>query len=257
MTFALYLSLRRHLEVMTLEILEGTPLDLGPTFWAIAVLIAVLIIEFFEMGPHQYAGSSKKGRKRQKKVKSVGPGGGLVTPQKEGGMRRRFKQRLGPIDKVLFRDCVVNVYYFGERDYALLYLGPGGEELDLRPKPPKPPEYDAAAVPETAPSAVEMDNYVIAWGEDPEVIVIDQLGMLWSVQEDRSDARYLVLYCSREPSTYAVQCIAEKLQNYTDKVGVSVLYDTCMKDGGERDDEDIEEKMEHLEKAGIAMSKIE
>lgn len=239
---------------MTLEILVGTPLDLGPSFWAVAILVALVLIELFQLGPHKFAAASKKGKKGK-------PGNSAIVTLKGGpqGLRKRHihgKHTLGTIDKALFRDCVVNVHYFGERNHALLYLGAGGEELDLHPKPPASKETTAGDDSEEIyPPEKDRENYVIAWGKEPEELVLSQLPQLWSALQSSSDAnKYLVMYCSREPSTYAVQRITEELGTYTEKVGVSVLYDQL--GGGEAVEGEEEEKIEHLKKAGITMSKI-
>lgn len=240
---------------MTLDILEGTSLDLGPNFWAVVVLVALVVIEAFQLGPHWFAASKKE--KKGKSTSSIGTPTSKRDVPGVSGPRKRHRH--GPINKTLFRDCVVNVHYFGERDHALLYLGPGGEELELCPKPPDHVAVGSAQAggteAEVAPPPNERGNYVIAWGEDPEVIVLKQLLALWSacVGKDRSDAKYLVLYCSKQPSTYAVQCIADELQGYTDRVGVSMLYEVGEKEEGEG----VEEMKEHLKKAGITMSKID
>lgn len=231
---------------MTLEILEDTVFDLGPEFWALMILVALVIIEVFQLGP-------KTAWKKEKRLKT--PASLKTSVQKgRGGARKRH--RLGPavLDSSLFRDCVVNVHYFGEEHHALLYVGPGGEEgLDLRPKPSQVPEA------KVTPSSQQLDNYIIARGEDPEETVLNELTTLWRAQ-DRSDTKYLVLYCSKLPPTYSVQLIAELLQGYTDKVGVSVLYqavDGPGEDEAEEEDGSVEEKREHLKKVGITLSKIE
>lgn len=229
---------------MTLEILEGTSLDLGPEFWAVVVLVALVVIEVFQLGPHQFSRVSKK----EKKPKIP-----TVSVSKVGGARRRRRHAPAPISVALFRDCVVNIHYFGEQDHALLYVGPGGEDMELRPKP-QVPEHGT----EVTPPSNELDNYVVAYGEDPETVVLEQLLTLWSARE-RSDAKYLVLYCSRLPSTYAVQRIAEVLQaaGYTDRVGVSVLYQAGEKRREEEEEGGVEGKADHLKEAGITLNKIE
>ena len=242
---------------MTLGILEGTLLDLGPSFWAVAILVALLLIEVFQLGPHKFAAASKKGKKGGKST-NIAP---LTSKGASPGVRKRLthgKLSLGPINKTLFQDCVVNVYYFGERDYAMLYLGPGGEELDLRPKPPDPTIKEASGDEVcTYPPAKERDNYVVAWGDEAEELVLSQLSQLWSTQtqQESADMKYLVMYCSREPSTYAVQRVTEELRDYAGKVGVSLLYDQ-LGEGGTVEG-NLEDKIEHLRKAGITMSKIE
>lgn len=225
---------------MTLEVLEDTVFDLGPEFWAVMVLVALVIIEVFQLGPK----TTWKKEKKPRTPASIT----LSGPKAKGGARMRHRpSHTVPVNTALFRDCVVNVHYFGEEDHALLYVGPGGEGLDLRPKPSQIAEA------KVSPPSSELDNYIIARGEDPEVTVLNELTTLWSAQ-DRSDAKYLVLYCSRLPSTYAVQHIAKALHGYTNKVGVSVLY---LYQAGEEEDGSVEEMAEHLDKAGITLSKIE
>lgn len=224
---------------MTLEILEGTVLDLGPEFWAFSVVVTLFLIEVFQLGPHKFAALSKnKGKDKHKRKFN----------NKGGASRGRYH---APIDKAYFRDFVVNVYYLREKD-ALLYVGQGENDLELCPKPPEQlaEGMEAKIYPQ---SSDEMDNYVIAQGEDPEVTAVRQSGLLWGAK-DRSNAKYIVLYSSRVPSTYAVQCIAEELGKYANRVGVSVLYSD---DGGEEEEGRGLEDKEHLSKAGITLEKIE
>ncbi len=219
---------------MTLKILENTPFDLGPEFWAVIILISLIVIEVCQLGPHLFKYSPKKEAK----------GSNTTSATK---LKRRGRH--APTDKTTFGD-VVGGHYFGERDHALLYVGSGGEDMKFRPEPVDTSEVNVY------PPTNMLDNYIMAFGEDPELIVLDQLLTLWAAK-DRSDAKYAVLYCSQLPSSYGVQRIADVLQGYTDKVGVSVLYARGME--GDEDDASVDvvqEKREHLKKASITLTSI-
>lgn len=219
---------------MTLEFLEGTIFDLGPEFWAIMVLVVLIVIEMLDLGPCQFSSLFGAGKRKGRKTKM-------------GGARRLHRH--APVDKASFKKIIQRID-FGEEDHALLYLGGTGGKMDLRP----PPSREAKTG--IFPQSKDFDNYVIAHGKESESTVLKQLHTLWSVKDRFRGVDHIVLYMSHEPSTYDVQCIAAMFQSYTSAARhVSVLY----REGeGEGEVEgELEEKVEHFSKAGIDLDKIE
>lgn len=221
---------------MTLALLEGSLLDLGAEFWALMVVIALFVIEAFQLGPHSFSQNAKTQRKQKKAGKS------RQQASKHGGARKRHQ-----IAPSLFQMIISsNAIYLGQRG-ALLYVGKGEGDIQLRPKPPTEENIGTKVF----PPANELDNYVMADGDQAEENVLNQSMTLWSAK-DRAGAKYVVFYSFRCPSTYAVQCIAETLRPYADRgLGVSVLY---LEEDGE--EESVEERFEHLDKAGITLERI-
>ena len=220
-------------------------MDLGAEFWAAMILLALVVIEVLQLGPHRFSGSAKEKTKNQK----LKPGLTAAASQKVGGAARKRRNHHTPlppsIDKNIFRDSVLRQTYMqvGEED-ALLYVGKGGEDLELRPT-----GLESSAEGEFYPQTSELDNFILACGQESVVKVVRQLETLWAAR-DRTDVKYVVLYSVTLPSTYAVQCIADTLGAYVDKAGVSVLYLEDTLEGN------VEEKREHLNKAGISLEQI-
>ena len=224
---------------MTLEILEDSFLDLGPLFWAAVILGSLVVIEVFQLGPHLFERVPAKKKK---------------GPRKGAG---KFRALSSPsVDMAQFREFVVNRHFLvaGKAPHAVLFVGGGEKELVLRPLPPLNIEEVTVY-----PSEGEIDNYVMACGEDPELLCLQHMLSLWSAK-DRSKDKDLILYCSRLPNTYAIQCISEVLAGYTNRVSVSLLYqEVSEEEEGEEEGggmENVEEKASHLKKAHITMSKL-
>ena len=238
---------------MTLEVLEDTILDLGPGFWAFAILIALLAIEVFQLGPHSLSSSP--------------------TPKKN---EDNIKDKNIRLDRAGFRKLIVTNDYFGKRS-ALLVVGTGRGGFALLPKSPpkglvnrarfddlvsaqggtaedKQPgcESGEGGGKETLfPPSSDFDNYVVCIGsDDPVAKVVRQLLPLWAAR-DRMGAKYIVLYSHRVPSTYAVQQVAATLKGYTKRVNVFVLYSENDESEG-----DLKDKVDHLGKYNIQLEKI-
>lgn len=222
---------------MTLDILEDTLLDLGAAFWAVAVVVTLLVIEIFQLGPHSFTALSKEK-----------PGSG----NKIGSKIKRHRH--APVNIFQFRDLVLD---FGEKT-ALLYVG--DDRLKLYPEISHAQSESFTASSrsdgtEVYPPSPDMDNYVLAHGgEEPELAVLEKFETLWD-SRDKSDTKYIVLYAAKIPSTYAIQTIADLLSPYSHKTGVSVLYKHDEEGEGDKD-WNVSKKAEYLRKTDIFLEKI-
>lgn len=209
---------------MTLDVLEDTLLDLGAAFWAVAVVVTLLVIEVFQLGPHSFTALSK---------------GKLGSGNKIGSKIKIKRHRHAPVNIFQFRDLVLN---FGENT-ALLYVG--DDRLKLYPEistgkisQSKSELFTASSRSdgtEVYPPSPDMDNYVLAHGgEEPELAVLEKFEALWD-SRDKFDTKYIVLYAAKIPSTHAIQTIADLLSPYSHKTGVSVLYKHDEEGEGDKD----------------------
>lgn len=224
---------------MTLDVLEDTLLDLGAAFWAVAVVVTLLVIEVFQLGPHSFKASSK---------------GKLGSGNKIGSKIKRHRH--APVNIFQFRDLVLN---FGENT-ALLYVG--DDRLKLYPdgkiSQSKSELFTASSQSdgtEVYPPSPDMDNYVLAHGgKEPELAVLEKFEALWD-SRDKFDTKYIVLYAAKIPSTHAIQTIADLLSPYSHKTGVSVLYKHDEEGEGDKD-WNVSKKAEYLRKTDIFLEKI-
>ena len=224
---------------MTLGILEDTFLDLGPEFWAVAVVVALIVIELFQLGPHSFASSSKGKQKKEDKPhsKSVGVAKG-----------KRKADDIPPFNKTLFHNLVIINNNIGEKD-ALLYVGEGEGDFMRVPQAAS----SVSSGDESASKCSQTDNYVICRGDDdPVASIVRQLLPLWA-SKDREDAKHVVIYSRKVPSTYAVQKVAATLKSYVKRVSVSVFYSE-EEDGEEGSS--VQDKIDHLRRHNIAMERI-
>ena len=216
---------------MTLPILEGSIFELSPEVWAVMVLAALVVMEVFQLGPHNFASAAKSKDKRKNKLQFSKVG---------GAKNKNSKTSSCPVDLNVFKSLTG---YVGDNG-ALLYVGKAEEKVELRPQM-LPNDYKV--YPETS----VLDNYVLVHDTDAVVTAAGQISSLW-MAKDRSDAKFVVLYSHNLPSTYAVQCIVDILKGWVNQVAVSVLYS-----GGDEDERDMLEKREHLQKDGITLVKID
>ena len=229
---------------MTLDFLEGTIFEQGPEFWAIMILFSLIMIEFFDLGPSRFSSLLERGKKKGRKGLGARPRKGRLGVAKHAS--KAFTKG--------FRKSIQKIF-FVEKDHALLYLWESKAEVNLRPRPSIP----VGAKTRSFPDSKDFDNYVMAFGEEANITVLNQLRTLWSVK-DRSRVDHIVLYMSHEPPLYDVQAIAEMLQGYrrpTRQVDVSLLYRGLRRGEQAREvDGELEEKEEYLIREGINLDKI-
>ncbi len=225
---------------MTLEILEDTFLDLGPEYWAFAIVVALFIIELFQLGPHSIWFLSNKKQKKDDKIMDTSVG--VAKPGKD-----IIPDIIPPFNIVNFATLVINNYNFGENE-ALLYVGEG--EGDLIHQPIAASSFSSQAD-ETASKCSQSENYTLCRGEDPVADLMREVLPLWAAK-GRADAKHIVVYSRRVPTTYAAQRVATTLKSYAKRVRVSVYYS---EDGGEEGGL-IQDRVDHLRKANILMQRI-
>ena len=220
---------------MTLEILEGTFLEQGPEFWAFLVLVALFLIEIFQLGPHSFRPSSKKKKDDFVPSRKIPKGVGRATHGSNSV-------------KSSFRNTIINSHFHFGKNAAVLFIVTG-QNYSFQPDLPSTiPEGTKETM--IYPQVTLADNYILCSGEEPIETSMKQLGRLWDAQ-DRSEAKDIVLYSRQIPSTYMVQRISTVLKKYTKLVCVSVFYLE------EYDEEDsVDQKVEHLRKFDITLERL-
>lgn len=224
---------------MTLELLEGSILDLGPEVWALAILAALFLIEVFQLGPHSIFGSGKE--------------------KKSAGLRRGVGKKNSNTTFIIefIRKEVVANLQDNSGNYAFLYVG--DETFKLYPEPHAgfiKPEVNTLYPQLPREELKTPTNYVIACGNDPTITVLGQFQTLWSDMKRKKRIRHIVLYSRVIPSTYTIQTIVGTFGTLTkDRVTVSVFYSDDDEEGAANSR--LEEKAEYLTKQGISFDKIE
>ena len=207
--------------------------DLAPVFWAVVVIVVLFVINQFQLGPHTFSGGTKE----------------KTGARRKGGGRK--KARPIPITQKPFYTFLKAT--FGgpmfEDKFAIIYINEGGGTV-LRPHPPGTKLISQCLSPAPYPEEQELDNYVVAFGEDnSDETVLERFETLWRAK-NRSVCE-IIMYTALIPSAYATQELVNILGEHANEVSVSVLYSH---------DDDYEgsrgEKVEHMERAGINFEKV-
>lgn len=246
-----------------IEILEGSFFDVGPGVWAIVIVVALLVIEVFQLGPHTFTAKLEKDRDGRA---LKGSGGSKKSKGKKGGgksLRRRKSGRV--IHKTIknyFQNnklCTFIVLSNGADNFGAEHLVPDlNHFIQTKQIQAQSGSGSVAQIQSDVSyprNAVDLKNYVVACGDEAEETVLDRLKDLWEARE-KSKARNIFLYSWKIPSVYALQKMVALLAVLPDAnhVDVGVLY-------VEEDPEDemghTGEKEDYLRVHGITLEKID
>lgn len=236
-----------------IELLEGTFLDLGPGIWALIIVVSLFVIDLFQLGPHTFTYKQK----RDKDGETKKSGCKRSWKGKRGGAAKRRKPKV-------IHDKTINNFIHVHGPCAIIVLSTGEEDFSVDSLVPEfssvPSDAGSSAIQGQSPtvypqSAEDLNNYVVARGDEAEVAALECLPDLWNAEE-RSNVRHLSLYSWKIPSTYALQKMVSLLDDLpgVDKVDLSVLYE---EEDGEEEQNNLGEKKDYLRVHGITLEKID
>lgn len=239
--------------------LEGTFLDLGPELWAVVIIVALIVIEIFQLGPHSFEWKKRKTGGGGAPSSRDSKGGGKKPGFKgsNNGRQRRRKNKFG-----VLKDKSISEYILVNAPCAFLFIFPrNDEDFDAGKLVPK---FNSAAAASTLdnsgmvyPEKIEAgNNYTAAHGEESEVSVLDTLEGLITANEE---VGHICLFSSTIPSVFALQRLVELKKKCCDelpkKVEVSVLYEE-LDDQVDGDAERLEEKQQFLHLNNVSLERV-
>jgi len=238
-----------------LKILEGTLLDLGPEIWAGVLIVALIVIEIFQLGPHSFKwlgkgfSSAPSSRESKTGVKQKN----MKRPRKKDGSEHRRRRRKESLKWL--KDKSLNKFILVKAPCSVIYLSRSSEldaELVPRGLPNEflsAPQADSATV---YPDKIEEGyNYAVAQGEESDVAVLDQLEKL---SKANRDVEQIFFFSSTIPSVFALQKFVELKEAHVERnVKASVLYEDP---GTDVDSTSIQERQDFLIVNDISLEKV-
>ena len=240
--------------------LEGSFLDLSPAVWALIMVVALILVEVFQLGPHIF--SSKPIQGGASKLKGNGGPKESRIPRPKPVPRRRKRAKTptyinvnGPC-AIFFctndedfknQIPVLNTIFKQHETQPWLSANSQGCERVLG-------SYAQAGA-ALEDKAIALGDKAIALGDKADEVVLDDLTELWKARE-KSGATHAFFFSLRMPSMCALQKLVNLL-NYlpdADKVDVAVLY---QEDQEDEQGLDGREKEEYLIKHNISLDRID
>ena len=235
-----------------LKIIEGTIFDLSPGVWAGVIIVALLVIEVFQLGPHSFkrckgfssapssSRETKTGVKNMKKPRSKGKKGSETRRRKRKESLKWLKEK--PLQQFILINAPCSVIYLNQQGNEAGALLPHSLSNDIL-------SPNSATV---YPDKIEGDNnYVVAHGEESDVAVLEKLEELSKASRD---VEQIFFFSSSVPSVYALQKFIDlKEVRFDEKVEASVLYEEM---GTDLDSIAFQQRQDFLVANDVSLEKI-
>ena len=200
-----------------LEILKESYIDLRPEVWAIIIVVAFIVIEVFQLGPHTFTSKQKDK---------------IISKKKDKKSRSRHKK--GPSNMYVKNVKKFKILVKCDGSFSLVEytnIAEGNISLDFinllsQMKFRSEPSIHARSAVLKHLNPGDLKNSVVACVDEAEEIVLDRFHDLWN---DRENTKFsdIFFYSWRIPSIYALQKIVSFIENLpgANEVNVGVLYE--------------------------------